>query len=467
MNLKALSDEDLIALKSGDLSKVSDAGLMALKGPTQVDQNGPQDMPMFSVGGTLDQVKNMGMGAIRGAARIGTTALSPLGGSEERKASIDQFFNENADPNAASFKVGDVGAQLAGTAGAGGLIAKGLKAVPALAKFAPAVESGGFNLGGAATANPLANALLRAGGGAVQGGAQTAMVSPEQTGTGTMIGAAAPGVVRAAGVAGTKLGEALDSGSRSLMQSALKPTIKQLKTGQAKTTVDTLLEEGIPATVRGVEMLRERIGGLNDEISTAIKGSNATINKQDVIKALSDPRTKFGNQVAPAGDLAAIQGVEDAFIANPTAPAMDIPVQLAQELKQGTYRVLKGKYGQLGSAETEAQKALARGLKEGIAGKVPEVAGLNARESKLLAALDVTERRALMDANKNPVGLSWLASNPTAALAFMADRSAAFKSVAAKMINNAAKGASQAKALENFAPQQGLLGAPSVLSANP
>jgi len=142
-----------------------------------------------------------------------------------------------------------------------------------------------------------------------------------------------------------------------------------------------------------------------------------------------------------------------------------IPVQLAQELKKGTYQVLKGKYGEVGSAATEAQKALARGLKEGIADAVPQVAGLNARESALLKTLGVAERRALMDANKNPFGLSLLAGNPGAWAAFIADRSAAFKGLAARMANNASKAANATQALENFAPPQALITAPAVAGA--
>ena len=120
-------------------------------------------------------------------------------------------------------------------------------------------------------------------------------------------------------------------------------------------------------------------------------------------------------------------------------PQQNIPVQLAQKLKQGTYKVLSGKYGEAGSAATEAQKALARGLKEEIASEVPAIAGLNAHESKLIDTLNVAERRALMDMNKNPAGLALLAHDPSTALAFMADKSAAFKALAARLINQVGK----------------------------
>jgi hypothetical protein len=130
-----------------------------------------------------------------------------------------------------------------------------------------------------------------------------------------------------------------------------------------------------------------------------------------------------------------------------------MPVQLAQQLKQGTYRAISDRaYGEQGSASIEAQKALARGLKEEIAANVPEVRALNAEESKLLTALPLVERRVLMDANKNPAGLSWLARTPEAFAGFMLDRSPLFKSLVARMLNKQAK---------STIPVMGLLGAPA------
>jgi hypothetical protein len=110
-------------------------------------------------------------------------------------------------------------------------------------------------------------------------------------------------------------------------------------------------------------------------------------------------------------------------------------VQDAQRLKQGTYKVLEKKYGQLGSAETEAQKALARGLKEAIAEAVPEVGPLNAKQSELIKALKVTGRRAMMDDNRNPVGIAGLSGSPSQLAAMLADRSALLKSLAARGAN--------------------------------
>ena len=62
------------------------------------------------------------------------------------------------------------------------------------------------------------------------------------------------------------------------------------------------------------------------------------------------------------------------------------------------------------------------------------MASLNARQSELINALNVTERRALMDLNKNPMSLSLLAPNKAALAAFLADKSALFKSLLARSL---------------------------------
>jgi hypothetical protein len=170
----------------------------------------------------------------------------------------------------------------------------------------------------------------------------------------------------------------------------------------------------------------------------------------------------------------ALKNLEERGIRQVTIPGTEkvvpsdfaIPVQLAQELKKGTYKTLSKSYGELKGAEIEAQKALARGLKEKISESVPQVAGLNKRESDLLNALKVTERRALMDANKNPLGLGAIAPDPARMMAFLADRNAWIKSMGARGLYQASKAKAPAGLL-NEIEQTGLLGAPSLLAISP
>lgn len=399
------------------------------------------------------------------ASGIGPTLVAPwdiakdaiagkgltLESNRQRRADMIGGLQElGADPNSPQFQGGKIATEIAGTAGAGGAVANVLSKIPGAAANIPtlinAIRSGGFSTGanlpaGAPMSAQALNWLTRVAGGGVAGGATAGLADPSQAGKGVALGSALPVVAKVAGVAGDAISRGMEAGSKRLMQSAIKPTIAQLKSGEAETAVNMLLERGINPTAGGVNKLRGLIDQTDDQITAAIANSPATIDKQNVLNRLTGTRANFTNQVSPTADLNAIQGVADDFVAHPSLAGSSIPVQAAQDLKKGTYKVLAKKYGQMGSAETEAQKALARGLKEEIATAVPGIQGLNAEQSKLITTLEVAERRALMELNKNPGGLSLLANNPATWAMFMADKSALFKSLAARMINSASGGA--------------------------
>lgn len=123
--------------------------------------------------------------------------------------------------------------------------------------------------------------------------------------------------------------------------------------------------------------------------------------------------------------------------------AGNIPVQLAQEMKKATYRKLGDKAYDIGlkpAAERDTIKALNRGMKEEIATAVPEVGPLNARESQLLNALDLMERRRLLAGNHNVLGLAPVAPNTSSMLSFLVDRSPAAMSMLARAMNHNARG---------------------------
>jgi hypothetical protein len=460
-----ISKADLVAKLKGNGMAVPDEWTKGVSQPSMIDK-AKQYLDDFAQA-HASASKNALAGMLRGAGSIGATIAAPIdalarynndgkpvqiGGydivGQDRRAAMDGGLElAGADKNSIPFQVGKAGMEVAGTAGAGGAVANSLRVIPVVARTSPgliaAIESGGMSGGG--------NAITRAAGGAINGAATTALVDPSSAGSGAAVGGALPGVVKVAGMTGNALSSAAQGKAKTLMQSAIKPTIAQLRTGDADIAAQTLLDYGISPTKEGVEQLRVMIDDINGQVSNAIKSSNATVSKNKILQSLDGVRKDFGNQVSPTSDLNAIDTVAGDFANHPSIPTDAIPVQDAQTMKQGTYRVLSKKYGQIGSAETEAQKGLARGLKEEIAAAVPEVGPLNAEESKLITTLGVAERRALMELNKNPVGLTALAHNPAAAAGFMADRSAAFKSLAARMINRAAK--------QNGTVNQALIGA--------
>ena len=247
--------------------------------------------------GFMQGVGNLAAGAVRGAGSIGSTILAPydiaqdainhrplMQSNNERRAEIDSGLQMmGADPNSGLYKTGKIGGEIAGTAGAGGALGAGVKELGAT-RLGNAITSGGMSLG-ENTGGKLANALLRVGGGGVAGASQAGLIDPNSAGTGASIGMALPVVGKAAGEVGSLISNRLDDAGHYLMQSALKPTIAQRKSGEADRAIKTLLDEGLNATKGGVEQLQSRIGDINDNIKMVIGRSNKTVNKQDVIAA--------------------------------------------------------------------------------------------------------------------------------------------------------------------------------------
>lgn len=375
------------------------------------------------------------MSPLRGAKDIldtGAQGLAKLLGGREEAAKV----KATSETEKAQYEQDTSGSMVAPVGRFAGRLAA---TAPVIGGVGRAVGTVAPRVGQAITAGGFSGAPLpvNVAGGAASGMLTAGLVDPESAAAGGLLGAALPAV-------GRVVSPAVDWVSKWLMQSAIKPTIKQLQTGDADTAVQTLLEKGLSPTKGGVEKLRGLIGEKNKEIASAIQGSTAQVNKFAAARPLSETARQFTRQVNPTDDLNAITKAGLDFLQHPAYPGTTIPVQAAQELKQGTYKILAKKYGQVGTAETEAQKALARGLKDEIAAAVPVVKGLNAEEARLLTTLDVAERRALMELNKNPMGLALLANNPGTWAAFIADRSAAFKALAARMLYSANRGAEMA-----------------------
>lgn len=285
-------------------------------------------------------------------------------------------------------------------------------------EFGEAVEKLGYRAGGAVT--DAATKVLPPEGAAAAGYAANVAAQTLPMMVGGFGGKAVEPVGQAAG--------------RSLMQSALKPSAKNLLNGKAARAIDTMLKEGINVSEGGLVKLQRQIAGLSDEVAQVIAVSPATVDKNAAATSLQLALNKFSKQVNPSSDLKAIESAWTEFLSHPLlAGQAKMPVQLAQELKQGTHKVLGNKaYGELKGAEIEAQKLLAKGLRQEIEKAVPEVAKLNAKESELLNAKLMTEIRVLGEKNKDPGGMVWLAHHPSTAMAWLASRSALIKSLLAR-----------------------------------
>lgn len=230
--------------------------------------------------------------------------------------------------------------------------------------------------------------------------------------------------------------------SRKLMTMALKPTLEAHESGEAARAVDTFLNSpnrffpGHNPTIPGITDMSDKVGALGSQVKDIIANSPATISKADVYSRLGDVENKARMTVNPNGALSAIQDVGDQFLSHPLlSGSNDIPIQLAHGIKSATQQSLKDNYGELSGAGTEAQKALARGLREEIAKAEPGAADALKQQSDLINALLVGKRRALMDQNQNFSGLSLLADNGISGMGMLADRWAWLKSMLARGIN--------------------------------
>ncbi len=176
-------------------------------------------------------------------------------------------------------------------------------------------------------------------------------------------------------------------------QSALKPPPGSYSTADVKGMVQTGLEQGIPVSAGGVDKLNGLVTDLRRQVQAQIDaGATAgqTINKFSVTSRLPSAAERFATQVNPEADLNAVSESGNEFLRN---HPVDIPVSKAQAIKTGTYQQLGNKaYGELSSATIEAQKALARGIKEELEVQFPEIKGLNAQESKLYDLQPALER---------------------------------------------------------------------------
>lgn len=231
------------------------------------------------------------------------------------------------------------------------------------------------------------------------------------------------GAINAAFEGGGRAGLAGMKAAKNLYLRSLKPTKAVLESAPAFRTggqeaarqelATTALKERAPVGGAGVEKVRGRIDDLNQQIADRLNEADMNgmlVDPQDVVTRASDAKWRFANQVAPQADLAAIDKVIADFMTHPSfkgdAAAAIMTLPEAQAMKQGTYRVLGGKaYGEVGSASSEAQKAIARGLKEEIAAKAPAVGPLNAQESRLITLEKALQDRARTAGHADPFKL--------------------------------------------------------------
>jgi hypothetical protein len=134
-----------------------------------------------------------------GGQRLAGKGLEALGATETGQALIQDAARRQAEQEAfiapyrqaapAMTGAGELTGEIVGTLPVGGVIAKGVSAIPGAAPLAQSIRTGGFSTGMAPGA---ASRATQAAGGAILGGTSAALINPEEAVTGAAIGAAAP-----------------------------------------------------------------------------------------------------------------------------------------------------------------------------------------------------------------------------------------------------------------------------------
>lgn len=237
---RAVPVDDLPDMPSAAAAKPADKSILS----------GMVDSSVQAMKDTAQMQGNLLAGAVRGAGSIGATLLwpidkatdmymgdrgpnlsglitgkQPISRNEQRREAMDaQLKDFGADTDSLAYKGGKLGAEIAGTAGVGGTLAKGIQAVaplaaragisaPTISALANSARSGGFTTGlpqaSIATAAGAGNMIARIAGGVATSGASAAAIDPTSAVTGAIIGGVMPPALAGAGKVASYAGQGI------------------------------------------------------------------------------------------------------------------------------------------------------------------------------------------------------------------------------------------------------------------
>lgn len=249
-----------------------------------------------------NEVKNALGGFARSGMGIVSNLMRPIDyltgdSNDARMARVSQRFNNQGyDQNSLSFKGGKLGGDVLATAPVGGVLAKGVEALPMLAKavpnLAPALASGGFRVAQPAvtTAGKVGNALVRTGAGAAVGGTQAAIINPADAGTGATIGALLPGGAKVAGTVGKGIKKAAGF---------VGTTVPGAMTGVGPEAVRTAYQSGKSGNTAFMDNLKGNVS-FDDVVDQAKNGLQTMRQKMlDSYKVAKDGSTGWAADTTP------------------------------------------------------------------------------------------------------------------------------------------------------------------------
>lgn len=233
---------------------------------------------------------------------------------------------------------------------------------------------------------------------------------------------------------------AFDSTSRWLMKTAIKPLAQDLERGRVPSAIQTMLERGYSPTESGVAAMRAKVGEYMDQVKQAIGPSTARVDLLGAANNLNQLKAKYGAGTLGEEKIAEINKVLQSLYEHPSVKGgYSMSVQDALAMRQANDKTLGSAAYGLGlkpDAERDALKGINAALREQIATTVPATVEPMGNAAELLNAIKVSQRRALIEGNKNPlslgVSIASAAHDPMAALGLWANSSAAAKAALAR-----------------------------------
>lgn len=210
--------------------------------------------------------------------------------------------------------------------------------------------------------------------------------------------------------------------ARKIYESAMKipPSVQKSVRDRA---ISTGLRKEIPVNEKGLSKVEGRIEELNSQIAKGIDDLTASQKLADKMNTKLGYRTYDENKVNMKDVVSRMDDLKDFYrksAPNPKpyidsinqykkevlqARGTEMFADKAQQLKQGIYALHRKHYGEMKGLDIEMDKAIARGLKEEIVKKYPQLESLNAEDSALLNLQTFLERAVNRSRNYDIVRL--------------------------------------------------------------
>lgn len=194
---------------------------------------------------------------------------------------------------------------------------------------------------------------------------------------------------------------------------ALKPST-ELSQNQRKRILRTAVDEKLPISQTGTDILQERIDVLNNRVNKLIDTAvdeNVKIPSSVVFKYFDDLENQVGGfKIEAASDIKAVRDIKSKFIKWQKKIGKDqfvTPKEL-QDFKIDVNRKVDWKTSNLKSTsdvEELAYKNLGRAAKEGIAENIPDIANINSELSRLLELQPYLIRGANRAGSRDIIGI--------------------------------------------------------------